>query len=471
MGEVEKRGGSGPLLALKEHRNEGREQVDGGGDLLRLRAGDMRQSLPAGSVPYLIVILDVAEKPIRREIRGRAAVSAPAGALIGAVEHVVPLERVRHHVERSEVSVVAPPLPGNEGVYRVVEVVAPLRAQTVAARLGTANHLRIVEVALGDHDQPAAELPFETVDRAPELLEEVQRRLVVEGMNRVHAQPVGMIVAQPHTRVINEETSNFIASRAVEVDGRAPGRSVALGEIGAELVEVVSLGAEVVVNDIYEDGEPLPMRRIDEPLDPVRATVSLVRGEEVDPVVSPPPRSGGGGKRHELHVGHAQVDEVVQSSGRRLERSFVGEGAGMKFVNERAGERHLLKPRITPPERIVAYPQRRAVHPFRLTLGPRIRPRISPVDGERVGYLREVRPHLGLPVSPLRPLHRIPLFIGYEVNAGRLRRPYLDSLRHCALTHCLLTHCHRPPPGQGDKPVPSRRVWRPALCRRRSARR
>ena len=54
--------------------------------------------------------------------------------------------------------------------------------------------------------------------------------------------------------------------RSVEVDGRAPGRGVTLGEVGAELGEVVALGAEVVVDHVEDQLEAVLMAGVDQVL-------------------------------------------------------------------------------------------------------------------------------------------------------------------------------------------------------------
>src|SRR4030095_8274179 len=85
--------------------------------------------------------------------------------------------------DAAEVGVVPAPLAAEQPVQRMVEIVVPLRLEPIAAERARAAEARIVEVALGDQYELAAELALQGFDLQGELLEEVHRRLVEE---RVH---------------------------------------------------------------------------------------------------------------------------------------------------------------------------------------------------------------------------------------------------------------------------------------------
>ena len=67
----------------------------------------------------------------------RAAVDAPAVARVLPGVDEPAAQRGRELVEAAEVRVVARPLAGQHGVERVVEVVAPLGVEAVAAELAS----------------------------------------------------------------------------------------------------------------------------------------------------------------------------------------------------------------------------------------------------------------------------------------------------------------------------------------------
>ena len=77
-------------------------------------------------------------------------------------------------------------------------------------------------------------------------ISEMQNRaLVLEGVHGVEPQPVEMVIAQPHQRVAHDEGAHLVGARLVQVDGRAPGRRVDLGEVRPEGGEPVAGGVEL----------------------------------------------------------------------------------------------------------------------------------------------------------------------------------------------------------------------------------
>ena len=115
--------------------------------------------------------------------------------------------------------------------------------------------------------------------------------MVLERVHRVQPQPVEVVVAQPHQRVADEEVPHLVGAGLVQVDRRAPGGHVRVGEVRAELGQVVA-DADVVVDDVEQDGQPAGVAGVHEPLQPVRAAVGLVHRPQVDPVVAPAVRPG-----------------------------------------------------------------------------------------------------------------------------------------------------------------------------------
>jgi hypothetical protein len=146
---------------------------------------------------------------------------------------------------------------------------------------------RVVQVALGDQGERASYGGRQRVDLGRELLEHVGRRLVGERVHGVEPQPVDVVVAQPHQRVVDDPPAYLVGVRVVEVDALSPGRVMPVGEVRSEPVQVVAAGAQVVVYDVEDDTQPPRMAGVDEARETVGAAVRLVDGVDVHAVVAP----------------------------------------------------------------------------------------------------------------------------------------------------------------------------------------
>ena len=111
----------------------GRGEDEGGGDLQAPGAEQMAAALALGAVAHLIVVLQVAEEAMAGEAGGRPAVAAAAEARVAAVVDEGAREGLREVGQRAEVRVVPGALAGEHGVQGVVEIVAPLRVEAIAA--------------------------------------------------------------------------------------------------------------------------------------------------------------------------------------------------------------------------------------------------------------------------------------------------------------------------------------------------
>src|SRR6266498_5618004 len=97
--------------------------------------------------------------------------------------------------------------------------------------------------------------------------------------NRVHcvdAKRIEVKLIDPHQRVLNEKRSDVIALWAVEIQRHAPRRFVSVREVRAELAQIISFGAEVVVDDVEDDGQAALMRSVDEPLERMRPSIRIL---------------------------------------------------------------------------------------------------------------------------------------------------------------------------------------------------
>ena len=150
------------------------------------------------------------------------------------------------------------------------------------------------------------------VDLFDQLGEEVVLALVDERVHGVEPQAVEVVVAQPVTRVVEQEPADRSAVGSVEVDGVTPWRLMSVGRVRTEPVQVVTARSEVVVHDIEQHADPSRVRRIDETLEPVRSAIGLVHRVEQHTVVSPASCAIEGVDRHELDQIDTEIDQVVE---------------------------------------------------------------------------------------------------------------------------------------------------------------
>ena len=125
--------------------------------------------------------------------------------------------------------------------------------------------------------------------------------------------------------------------RAVEVQRVAPLGGVAIGEVvRRERLQVVPVGAEVVVDDVQDDAEAEGVGAIDQPPQIVGRAVDVRGRPEIDAVVAPAEASGELGDRHQLDDGDAQLAQRRQLARRGGEGSLRGERADVKLVDDLA---------------------------------------------------------------------------------------------------------------------------------------
>src|SRR5688572_22573065 len=215
-----------------------------------------------GAVANLIVILQVAEKRVAENSFGRSSMPASAKCRITAVMDENPLDCFGQIRQRAEIGIVTIALAGEHSMQRMMEIIAPLGVDTVTADLLGADDFRIVEIALGDHDQMPAALGLQFDHLAGQLFKKMGSRGVDQRVHRIEAQPIEVIIAQPDQSVIAYKTPNFIAVRSVEIYRLSPGRGITLGEIGPEARQIIPRRSQVVVNDIENHRQAAPMTGI-----------------------------------------------------------------------------------------------------------------------------------------------------------------------------------------------------------------
>ena len=328
--------------------------------------------------------------------------------------------------QRLEVGVVALGLPGERDVHGVVEVVAPLGVEAVAAGFARGDQRRVVEVGLRDQRQRPALVRRERGHLDRHLLEEVGARLVAEGVYGIQSQPVDVMVLQPHPCVVEDVATHLVAARGVEVHQVAPGVRAFL-EVRPEGGEVVPGGAEVVVDDVLDDAQPRRVTTVDEALVRRRPAVRLVDGEPqhavVPPVVDPVERVDG----HHLDQVDADRTKVVEFGERGVQRAFRGERSDVQLVDHRAGEL-AAGPRAVVPLVVRRVERARPpVHAVGLTTRPRVGQGDLPVVDQVPVVGLSVR---HLPVGDPPPVragsHRHDLVAEAQLDLVGARRPDVE---------------------------------------------
>jgi len=334
VGEVLERRRGAPLLALEQHRHERGAQHEGGGDVEPPGAEQGRGALAGGPVADLVVVLEVAEQAVGGDAgQGPAVAAAPVGGVAAGVD-VAPLQRPAERLEAAEVLVVAGGLTGQGAVEGVVKVVAPGRIHAVAAGVGGADQLRVVEVALGDEELPPPEAGLEGGDPPGQILEDVDGRRVEDGVHGVEPQAVDVVVLEPLRGVLDDELAHGAAVVTVEVECVAPRRAMPVGRVRTEEGEVIARGSEVVVHDVEDHAETARVRGVDEFLEPFRSSVRLVDRVQRDAVVAPSELAVERGDRHHLDRRDAERDERVEFLDRARERARRRERADVELVDD-----------------------------------------------------------------------------------------------------------------------------------------
>src|SRR5437016_14197302 len=119
-----------------------------------------------------------------------------------------------------------------------------------------------------------------------------------------------MKLFDPITGIGNEELADRAGVRPVEIDRLAPLVFVALGEIAVgKPLQVIPVRAEVVVDDVENDGQAKPMGTVDEAAEIIRAAIEPGRREKVDAVIAPAETARKLRHRHDFNAGDPKLGE------------------------------------------------------------------------------------------------------------------------------------------------------------------
>jgi hypothetical protein len=158
---------------------------------------------------------------------------------------------------------------------------------------------------------------------------------------------------------------------------------VAVGEIGAEVGQVVSFGAKVVVDDVEDDGEAVLVGGVDEALEAAGTAIGVLDGEGIDDVVAPIAGTRELGYGHEFEGGNAQFLELLQVGEDGVEGALGGVGTCVYLVKNviPKGE---PDPGGVGPGKLRIEHSRGAVHAVRLPAGGGVGSLGLPVESVKV---------------------------------------------------------------------------------------
>ena len=235
-------------------------------------------------------------------------------------------------LQTAEIGVIAGGFFGQQGVQRVVKIVAPLRVQRVTAALGGVQNFAIVHVAFGDEHNSPAGSRFQFFHGDFQFGQKMNCAEIADTIDGVQAQSVDAKFFEPIEGIGNKKIAHRAAMRAVEIQRRTPRGAVTVREVRAEFAEVISLRAKMVVDHIENDGQSANVSGIDEPLQAQRPAIRILRREDVDAVVAPVSRARKLGHRHDFDGGDPQLRKFVEVRDHAIESAFRSVGADVQLV-------------------------------------------------------------------------------------------------------------------------------------------
>ncbi len=123
---------------------------------------------------------------------------------------------------------------------------------------------------------------------------------------------------------------------------------VEIREIRTIFVEIVSLGTEVVIDDIETYRELLCVRGVDQLLKITRSSVAVLHRERENPVVAPVPPTGKLRNRHQFNRRYSKIFDPIEMRNESSKRAFLRERSDVQFVENGFAERDAFPRLICP---------------------------------------------------------------------------------------------------------------------------
>ena len=98
-----------------------------------------------------------------------------------------------------------------------MEVIAPLRVQSIAAMSPVEEQTRVVQIAFCNELDWPAQLLREFVRRSLEFCQEMLCAEIKDAVDGIQPQGIKVVVFEPIQRVFAEESSHVVAAGSVEI--------------------------------------------------------------------------------------------------------------------------------------------------------------------------------------------------------------------------------------------------------------
>ncbi len=230
------------------------------------------------------------------------------------------------------VAVIAVGFGGQQHMPGVMIVVVPLRAVFAARRvLHGIQCARAVVVVLEHEMDVAAGLRGKLAHCDAEIMQHRDFALLGDGVHCVQAQPVEAIFAQPIQHILDREGAHL---RHPVIDGAAPGRLCFRKEARRISAEVISLGAEVIIDHVEQYHQPAQMRLINQGLEIVGASIGTVRRIPQHAVIAPITRPCEICQRHQFQRGDTGGHQMIELADHGTVGAIRCEGADMAFEHD-----------------------------------------------------------------------------------------------------------------------------------------
>ncbi len=318
------------------------------------------------------------------------------------------------------IGVIAGILVGQQHVQHVVTVIVPLR-------IDIASQMRRLVMVLQHQMHLAARVHAAPHGRGHLL----NPALVLDRVHRVEAQPIEPVLHQPGQHIAGEIAAHF---RAMEVDRRSPrGLLVLSEELRRVAVQVISIGAEMIIHHVEKDHQAEPVGGIDQRLQLVRRAIGAVRGVGQHAVVTPVVSAGEIIDRHQLDRRDAKLLQPRQSLG---DTGKSAHRADMQLIQ------HGFAPWPPTPIPVPPHITSRIHHHARPVHIIRLKPRGG------IGHQHAIRQPI--PVARARPACRVHAEPTVRRALHRQDRAILDRHRHLFLRRRPNAEA-RAPVGQQDR--------------------
>src|SRR5262249_1799247 len=117
--------------------------------------------------------------------------------------------------------------------------------------------------------------------------QDMTRTEVINGMDRIQAQAIDVIVLDPHADIVQYKGPHCIATPLFVIDRLPPRRLITVCEVRPKFLEIIALWTQVIIDDVKKESQLCCMTGVDEALQAMRAPVAIVWRVGMDTIVAP----------------------------------------------------------------------------------------------------------------------------------------------------------------------------------------